>query len=66
MRYSPMAWYRWATGRPYPDGKNYKPEGYNIFDVGPKKLEGHGMDECNATLAQLMSENRSRCPFAIS
>ncbi|KAH7385760.1 hypothetical protein BKA66DRAFT_511571 [Pyrenochaeta sp. MPI-SDFR-AT-0127] len=62
-RHSPLAWFRWAIGSPFPDGKRYKPEGYRIFELGPKKLENHGQDECKATLDQLMRSKRGGCPF---
>lgn len=64
-RNSPMAWFRWAIGGPYPDGKNYKPEGYKIFELGPQKLEGKGVEECEATRDRLMNEVRG-CPFAFA
>jgi hypothetical protein len=65
-RNSPTAWFRWAIGGPYPDGKNYKPEGYKIFEVGPAKLEHKGHEECEAIRDKLMSSNRSGCPFAFA
>jgi hypothetical protein len=65
-RHSPLAYFRWAIGGPYPDGKNYKPEGYKIFEIGPARLEGHGEKECQATLDKLMESNRGGCPFAFS
>ena len=64
-RNSPLAWFRWAIGGPYPDGKHYKPEGYKIFEIGPKKLENHGQEECKATRDRLMASNRGTCPFAL-
>ncbi|KAH7085848.1 hypothetical protein BKA63DRAFT_529405 [Paraphoma chrysanthemicola] len=66
VRNSPLAWFRWAIGGPYPDGKNYKPEGYKIFELGPKKLEGHGVEECEAIKERLLSANRVGCPFAFA
>ncbi|KAF3047896.1 hypothetical protein E8E11_009537 [Didymella keratinophila] len=63
-RNSLLAWVRWAVGKPYPNGKDYKPQGYKIFEVRPEKLEGHGLDECEATRDRLMSSDRGRCPFA--
>ncbi|KAF2131317.1 hypothetical protein P153DRAFT_355128 [Dothidotthia symphoricarpi CBS 119687] len=65
-RNSPLAWFRWAIGGPYPDGKMYKPEGYKIFEIGPKKLEKSGLGECEATRDRLLSGERGRCPFAFS
>ncbi|KAH8731229.1 hypothetical protein GQ44DRAFT_699548 [Phaeosphaeriaceae sp. PMI808] len=65
-RNSPLAWFRWLIGGPYPDGKNYKPEGYKIFEVGPEKLEGQGLTECEATKDKLMNINRGGCPFAFA
>jgi len=65
-RHSPMAYFRWAIGGPFPDGKNYKPEGYKIFEVGPKRLEGLGEEECQSTLDKLMGEERGGCPFAFA
>ncbi|KAL6704785.1 hypothetical protein ACN47E_007589 [Coniothyrium glycines] len=64
-RYAPLAWIRWAMGRPYPDGKHFKPEGYKIFEVGPKKLESQGQEECRATRDRLMASDRGKCPFAM-
>jgi hypothetical protein len=66
VRNSPLAWFRWAIGGPYPDGKNYKPGGYKIFEIGPEKLEGHGLEECEATKDRLMNANRGACPFAFA
>ncbi|KAF2993602.1 hypothetical protein E8E13_001412 [Curvularia kusanoi] len=65
-RNSPFAWLRWAVGKPYPNGKDYKPQGYKIFEIGPEKLEGHGIKECEAIRDQLLSSDRGRCPFAFS
>lgn len=65
-RHSPLAYFRWVIGGPYPDGKNYKPEGYKIFEVGPKRLEGQGEEECQDTLNKLMKEDRGGCPFAFA
>ncbi|KAF1951475.1 hypothetical protein CC80DRAFT_575359 [Byssothecium circinans] len=63
-RNSPTSWIRWALGRAHPDGKQYKPEGYNIFDAGPVKLEGKGLVECTETYERLMNTPRGGCPFA--
>jgi hypothetical protein len=63
-RNSPLAWFRWATGGPFPDGKNYKPEGYKIFEVGPQKLENLGQEECEAMKEKLMKSNRGAFAFA--
>jgi len=65
-RNSPWAWLRWAVGKPYPNGKDYRPQGYSIFEVGPEKLVGKGIEECEATKNQLMKSDRGRCPFAFS
>lgn len=64
-RYSPLSWIKWIMGRPYPDGINYKPSGYKIFEIGPKKLENHGQKECSEIRDRLMNSDRGRCPFAI-
>ncbi|KAJ4361160.1 hypothetical protein N0V95_002129 [Ascochyta clinopodiicola] len=66
MRYSPLAWLRWAAGKPYPNGKGYNSQGYEIFEVGPEKLEGKGLDECKAMRDRLMGSDRGQCPFAFS
>jgi hypothetical protein len=64
-RNSPVAWFRWAIGAPYPgDGKQYNSEGYDIFEVGPQKLVKHGREECMETKDRLMASDRGRCPFA--
>lgn len=65
-RNSVSSWMRWAVGRPYPDGKNYKPEGYHIFEVGPEKQEKMGRAECKETRDRLMKEGRGGCPFAFA
>lgn len=65
-RNSPMAWFRWAIGGPYPDGQRYKPEGYKIFEIGPQKLEGKGVEECEAIRDDLMASGRGGCPFAFA
>ncbi|KAJ8117597.1 hypothetical protein OPT61_g1236 [Boeremia exigua] len=65
-RNSPLAWLRWASGKPYPDGQRYKPQGYKTFEVGPENLEGLGLEECEATRDRLLNSDRGRCPFAFS
>ncbi|KAF2833287.1 hypothetical protein CC86DRAFT_7713 [Ophiobolus disseminans] len=65
VRNSPLAWLRWAIGGPYPDGKNYKPQGYKIFEVGPERLEGKGVEECEEILGKLMGSATGGCPFAV-
>jgi hypothetical protein len=64
-RYRPAVWYKWATGKPYPDGKNWQPEGYHMFGVGPKKFENSGHDKCAEIQDELMSKPRTGCPFAV-
>lgn len=64
-RNSPLAWFRWAIGEPFPDGKQYKPEGYRIMEMGPERMEGKGVQECEATLEDLMKRERGACPFAV-
>ncbi|KAF2463132.1 uncharacterized protein BDR25DRAFT_298370 [Lindgomyces ingoldianus] len=63
-RFNLAAWTRWALGRPFPDGKNFKPQGYHIFELGPEKLESKGQDECKATRERLMASGRGGCPFS--
>ncbi|KAF2866702.1 hypothetical protein BDV95DRAFT_598606 [Massariosphaeria phaeospora] len=66
-RNAPSSWLRWALSQPYPDGKNYKPEGYTMFEVGPENMEKLGREECEATFERLMEGNtRGRCPFAFA
>ncbi|KAH5077135.1 hypothetical protein HBI73_177100 [Parastagonospora nodorum] len=66
-RNSPTAWLRWIIGGPHPgDGKQYKSEGYKIFELGPTKLENHGIAECESTRDRLMSSDRGGCPFAFA
>ncbi|KAF2108532.1 hypothetical protein BDV96DRAFT_652783 [Lophiotrema nucula] len=65
QQYGLAAWFRWALGKPYPDGKKYKPEGFSHFEVGPEKFEKHGLKEFEATRDRLISE-RVGCPFAVS
>lgn len=65
-RNSPSSWFRWAIGRPYPDGKNFKPEGYRMFEVGPQKLENIGQEQCKATCDKLMNAGRGGCPFGFN
>jgi hypothetical protein len=63
-RYSPLSWFRWGIGGSYPgDGRQYKPEGYKIFEVGPKKLERLGQQECKETRDRLLGSGRGGCPF---
>ncbi|KAF2691348.1 hypothetical protein K458DRAFT_438974 [Lentithecium fluviatile CBS 122367] len=62
-RYSLLSWYRWMLGLPFPDGKRFKPEGFSHFEVGPEKLEGHGVRECEETRDRLMASKRGGCPF---
>ncbi|ORY07774.1 hypothetical protein BCR34DRAFT_16984 [Clohesyomyces aquaticus] len=65
-KYNLYAWSRWALGLPVPDGKNFKPQGYAIFEVGPEKLEGKGQEECARTRDRLMASGRGGCPFGFS
>jgi hypothetical protein len=65
-RYSPITLLRRFLGRPYPDGKNYKPAGYKIMELGPKKLEKMGQEECEVTRQRLMGGGRGGCPFAVA
>jgi hypothetical protein len=59
-----QSWIKWLTGKPIPDGKNYKSEGYLIPEIGPKSLNGKGMKEFEATKVKLNEQNRGGCPFA--
>jgi hypothetical protein len=61
-----LALFRRALGRPVPDGKGYKPAGYRMFELGPSKFEGKGMEECTATAEKLLNGRRGGCPFAVS
>lgn len=63
-RNAPSSWLRWIQGRPYPDGKNWKPEGYDILEVGPVKLEGKGRVDCERVKGELMGR-RGGCPFTV-
>ena len=64
-RNSLLSWARWAMGKPYPNGdKKYQPEGYTVFEVGPEKMVGKGLDECAAIRDQLLNADRGQCPFA--
>jgi hypothetical protein len=63
-RHSPLSWFRWVIGGSYPgDGRQYKPEGYKIFEVGPKKLEGKGVEVCAGMRDRLLGSGRGGCPF---
>lgn len=62
-RNSMDSWRRWITGRPYPNGRDFKPEGYTLLEVGPPKLEKSGLKECEKTRDRLMGAQRGRCPF---
>lgn len=62
-RNTPQSWVKWLIGRPIPDGKNYKPEGYLIPEIGPNSLSGTGKEEFEATRAKLTKQNRGGCPF---
>ncbi|KAF2637956.1 hypothetical protein P280DRAFT_456668 [Massarina eburnea CBS 473.64] len=61
---SPLEWFRWATGRAVPNGKQYKPTGFKISEIGPAKMEGKGIEECSEEFNRLMSAPRGACPFA--
>jgi len=58
-----QSWIKWLGGKPIPDGKNYKPEGYLIPEIGPNNLFGKGNEEFEATKAKLTKQNRGGCPF---
>jgi hypothetical protein len=64
-RNSPRSWIAWATGMPYPDGRNYKPQGYDVYEVGPPSLEGKGREWCEGVTERLMGEGRGGCPFLV-
>jgi hypothetical protein len=64
-RYSPSTLLRRFLGRPYPDGRNYKPEGYKIMELGPAKFEKMGQKECELSRERLMNGRRGGCPFAV-
>ncbi|KAF2182243.1 hypothetical protein K469DRAFT_637108 [Zopfia rhizophila CBS 207.26] len=63
-RYNLAAWFRWLLGKPYPGPKKFKPEGYDILELGPLNLENSGQDECKETRERLMGAGRGACPFA--
>jgi len=58
-----QAWMKWLGGKPIPDGKNYKPEGYLIPEIGPKSMSGKGEEEFEVTRTKLTKQNRGGCPF---
>jgi hypothetical protein len=63
-RYSPLSWFPWAIGGSYPgDERQYKPEGYKIFEVGPKEFEGKGVKECERMRDRLLVSGRGGCSF---
>ncbi|KAF2657539.1 hypothetical protein K491DRAFT_691000 [Lophiostoma macrostomum CBS 122681] len=64
-RNAPRSWLAWAVGMPYPDGKSYKPQGYDVYEVGPPALEGKGREWCVGTTERLMGDARGGCPFAV-
>ncbi|KAF2088755.1 hypothetical protein K490DRAFT_72476 [Saccharata proteae CBS 121410] len=65
-RWSPKSWVKWLAGKPYPGDKKFKPEGYRIQDVGPKSMEGKGMDDFSRTREKLLAQGRGGCPFAFA
>ncbi|KIW06963.1 uncharacterized protein PV09_02622 [Verruconis gallopava] len=58
-----QTWVKWMRGLPIP-GPQYKPEGYDVPNVGPKHLEGKGTAEMAQTKERLMASGRGGCPFA--
>jgi hypothetical protein len=60
---SPKTWRKWLQGRPIP-GPKYRPEGYDIPNIGPMHLEGKGSVEMSATREKFATAKRGGCPFA--
>ncbi|KAF2804935.1 uncharacterized protein BDZ99DRAFT_467159 [Mytilinidion resinicola] len=65
-RWSLEAWVRWLAGRPIPGGGKYKPEGYHFHEVGPKKMEGKGLEHYKMEKGKLYAAGRGGCPFAVA
>jgi hypothetical protein len=59
---SPQTWRKWIQGLPIP-GPKYKPEGYDIPNVGPRHLEGKGSTEMGVNKDRLLGNGRGGCPF---
>lgn len=64
-RWGPIAWFKWALGRPLPgdDGDKYYPEGYHTHDLGPKYFEGKGYKELEGFKETLRQQRMGLCPF---
>ncbi|KAF2495919.1 hypothetical protein BU16DRAFT_508612 [Lophium mytilinum] len=65
-RWGLEAWVRWLAGRPIPGGGKYKPEGYHMHEVGPKKMEGKGLEHYEAEREKLFAAGKGGCPFAVA
>jgi hypothetical protein len=65
-RWSLEAWFVWAFGGNLPGDKGgtFAPEGYKIEEMGPRGLQGKGLEEMRATEERLRSERPLGCPFA--
>ncbi|KAF2842148.1 hypothetical protein M501DRAFT_928154 [Patellaria atrata CBS 101060] len=61
-RYGLGAWMNWLAGRPIPE-KKFRPEGFLIEEIGPRRMEGKGMDEFKEMKERLMRAGRGGCPF---
>ncbi|KAH7028366.1 hypothetical protein B0J12DRAFT_714139 [Macrophomina phaseolina] len=65
-RWALRSWFKWMIGKPYPGSPGFKAEGYVLEEVGPKSLEGKGIEYFVQTKERLMNQSRGGCPFAIT
>ena len=64
-RWGPEAWFVYLNKGYIPgsDSEQFYPNGYNILEVGPRRFEGKGIKEMDATAEKLRSERPVGCPF---
>lgn len=63
-RWALKSWFKWMIGKPYPGSPGFKSEGYVLEEVGPKNLEGKGLEYFTQTKERLLRQSRGGCPFA--
>lgn len=64
-RWAPTAWFTWIIGRKLPgdEGGKYKPDGYLISEVGPRRTIARGGRFAEAEVQRMKSMRSGGCPF---
>ncbi|KAF1981069.1 hypothetical protein K402DRAFT_398886 [Aulographum hederae CBS 113979] len=68
QRMSPQAWAFWLVGKPIPGDQevDLQPEGYDLWDVGPKSFKGEGRESMVGDMERIgVGMGEGRCPFSL-